>query len=467
MGKQSAPPPPDYTPIANAEMASSERQARLGEEQLQWAKDQYNSTKATADQVVAHNLSAQDQQQAFANEQQQRYINEYQPQEDQLVADADTYATPARRDLNMGAAQGAVAQDMDAQRINAQKDLEAFGINPGSTRYAALDVGSRAQEGAAEAAAGTQASLMTDATGRALRSEAINVGRGYPGQVAGTMSTANQSGAGATNAGNSTFSTGAGAMGSPGSYFGAGNQALGMWGNTLNAGFSNALSSANMNNNMYNGLYGGLGTMAGMGMKMWGPGSGGGTTNNYYAQGGAVEGEENKDNPQPRTDGKLFNDDDYVVIPAIGHDGRRLQPHEAVRNFLLTGQHHGVFKSENEARAHFACGGSVGYADGGGVKQAIPGPGPQTPPGPVPIGASPSGGQAVDDVPANLTAGEFIIPKDVTHWKGESFFQNLITKAREDKAGAGAKPTKGPPNGLPAFQHGSIRPMPQQALPTR
>ena len=79
---------------------------------------------------------------------------------------------------------------------------------------------------------------------------------------------------------------------------------------------------------------------------------------------------------------------------------------------------------------------------------AIPGPGQA-----VPDAASPSGGGATDDVNAKLTAGEFVLPEDVTRWIGEKKLQDMILKARDEKAGAKAKPTKGEaiPSGPPAY----------------
>jgi hypothetical protein len=60
--------------------------------------------------------------------------------------------------------------------------------------------------------------------------------------------------------------------------------------------------------------------------------------------------------------------------------------------------------------------------------------------GAVPTGASPTQGIAVDDVPARLTPGEFVVPKDVVQWKGEEHFQKLIEQSREKKQEATAKP---------------------------
>ena len=65
----------------------------------------------------------------------------------------------------------------------------------------------------------------------------------------------------------------------------------------------------------------------------------------------------------------------------------------------------------------------------------------------VPDGASPSRGGMPDDVPARLTAGEFVIPKDVVSWKGEEWFQKEIMKARQKKMQAPAQPSEGPPEG--------------------
>jgi hypothetical protein len=51
--------------------------------------------------------------------------------------------------------------------------------------------------------------------------------------------------------------------------------------------------------------------------------------------------------------------------------------------------------------------------------------------GTVPVHASPSHGVATDDVPAMLTANEFVIPKDVAMWKGHEYFARQIDAARK------------------------------------
>ena len=63
------------------------------------------------------------------------------------------------------------------------------------------------------------------------------------------------------------------------------------------------------------------------------------------------------------------------------------------------------------------------------------------------MSASPTNGQQTDDVKAQLNAGEFIMPKDVTSWYGEKFFQGMIAKAQNEKSKARPSPAIGP--GMP------------------
>jgi hypothetical protein len=72
------------------------------------------------------------------------------------------------------------------------------------------------------------------------------------------------------------------------------------------------------------------------------------------------------------------------------------------------------------------------FAEGGVIPDAADG-------GAIPMQASPSGGAVTDDVPASapgvpnirLNGGEMIIPRDVSQWVGEKFFQDLINKTRK------------------------------------
>lgn len=263
-GKQDAPKPPDYSGIAAASKEAAELSYKLGREQLAWAREEYGQNRSLVDTVVGSSLGRQAVNDENAAADRRRYENTYQPLEDEAISDARSYAGPARQEYEMGRAASEVAQAMEASRRNARQQLESFGINPSDTRYGALDLTSRVQGAAAEAGAANQAHAQTEAVGRALRSEAVNVGRGYPGQIAGTYGTALQSGNQAVNSALANYSAGANAMGTAPQYMATGNQALNTWGNTLNMGYQNQLAQYQANQNSSSGIGGILGGVLGV-----------------------------------------------------------------------------------------------------------------------------------------------------------------------------------------------------------
>lgn len=405
MGKPSAPPPPDYTPIAmaaqsnattaaandkiqqqqadqNYEMANkqldtynqrADQAFKLSTDQFNWAQRAYDDNKSQNQQVINANIAAQQAQYDAAKKAQDHYDQVYKPMEDALVAQARDYNSPERRALNMGKASATVAQTFDTQRQAAQQSLEQYGVDPTSTRYQALDLTYRGQKAAAQAAAANQAGDATEAQGMALMTNAVNIGRGYPSAISTSYNTGTNAGSAGVNSDLATTASGATTMGTAPQYYGlgsaalgGGNQALGIgnsaigagngamgnsngalsvWGNTLNNGYGNQMAQYNANQSASSGFGSILGTAAGLAPM-------------FLAEGGAV--------PHPQAD---------VPIP-------NAQPTRG---------------------------------------------------GAIPVHASPSRGHVTDDVPAMLNAGEFVIPRDAMQWKGEEFFQKLIQKTREDR----------------------------------
>lgn len=265
--KGSAPPPPDYSAIANASKESAELSYKLGREQLDWAKEQYAQDRGVADKVVTSALDDAAFNRANAERDRARYDTLYQPLEDKAVADAASYASPERKEIERGRATATVGQQFDAARKAAVQNLESFGVDPSSTRYGALDLGVRVQQAATAASAANAADVATDTTARALRSEAINVGRGYPGQVAGQFSTALQAGSQAGGQQLATTASGASTMGTPMQWQGLGNSALNTWGNTLNMSYSNQLAQYKANQDSSSGWGSALGLVGGIATK--------------------------------------------------------------------------------------------------------------------------------------------------------------------------------------------------------
>ena len=76
----------------------------------------------------------------------------------------------------MGAAQANVGQAFDAARDASVRELEGYGINPADTRFSALDLGTRLQEAASKASAGTTAARQDEAIANQANTALLNQG---------------------------------------------------------------------------------------------------------------------------------------------------------------------------------------------------------------------------------------------------------------------------------------------------
>lgn len=450
----SAPSAPDYSGVIQAASMMSARTADVMEEQLRWEKDKYADSQARDQPMadIAHQMMIDAQDQAKADR--WRTTHYYQPLEDDAIRDAQSFATPERKEYQMGKAQAAVNQQFDTARNNATAQLESFGIDPSSTRYAALDVGARTAQAAAAAAAGTNAADQVDAQGRALRSEAINIGRGYPGQVAQQFQTANQSGNSSTANDLAITASGRAGMGTPVQWGGLSNQATGIWGNTLNMQFQNQLDSYKAEQSSSSGVGALLGAVAGKAISAL-----------------PFSDERVKEGAIPV--GKTFDGQTIYRYRLKGQEAEQIglmaQEVEQRDPSAVHEDEHGIKHLDYRQATQGATGehGRIPHMAGGG---AIPMPGMPRPPvqaqpaqalpdagRPVPNALSPSRGAVTDDIPAmidgqqpaRINSGEFILPKDVVAWKGQEWAQKEIEKARKGMSGATARPQNKPAGALP------------------
>lgn len=394
-------PPPNYGPLAAAMQQSSTQSYMLGREQMDWAKqaqkenlDLAHKQQDTLEGLVADARARQGEVDAQAASDRARYEKVFQPLEDSLVRESQQY-TPeliaGRAEAAAGRATADVTNSFAVARAAAQDRLESFGIDPSQTRSAALDLSGRTMEAAARVGTSNIARDTTTAGerayGGALRSEAINLGRGYPGQALQGYGMGLNYGNATANFGNqalqgalSTTASGSATMGTPIQWQGAGNQSLAAQGDLMNTGYKNYMDYEKARSNQSSGWGTALGLVGGIGMSAFMPG---------------------------------------------------LQ---------------GI--ASNWLRPKMAEGGTVPHS---GV--------------PVTPDMSPSGGAAIDDVPARLNAGEFVVPNDVVKWKGEEFFQRLIEGSRKKKQEAPAKPRMG---AVPADEPPTVStvPMPLPLPPT-
>jgi hypothetical protein len=260
------PAPPDLGPSAQASEEIARIQAQTAREQLDWARQQDTMNRSTLNQVLGIQIPAMQDQFDNAREDRQRYEDVFRPIEDNLVTEFQNYDTPERRMEERGRAMADVTSTFDASRRNALQRLESYGVDPSQTRNFALDIGVRTQQAQAQAAAANSADRRVDDTGRALRADAINIGRGLPSQVAssyGQSVAAGQAGVGGANA---TTGTSAGALQSGLGFSGQALQGYGQGANIMSQGYQNQMQQYGAQANNAANLAGGLGGIAGMAM---------------------------------------------------------------------------------------------------------------------------------------------------------------------------------------------------------
>ena len=396
MSGNKAPPPPDYSGIAAAQQRAAELAAETSAAQLEWAKEQYAKDYALTSQVVNSQIESQNRLLDWADEDRAFYNKVFRPLEERYAQDAATWDSPERMRSEAGKAAGMVTRQYDQAREAAARNLEGYGVDPTSTRYAALDIGARTAGAAAAAAAGNQAITNTRREGIAMRKSAVDIGRGYAGQNTAQVAGAGTAGNSAVGNTLGTTASGASTMGTALGWAGQQGNNLTGWGNTLNTGYNNTLAwnKANQSNSS------GIGKLIGAGV---------GLASNFLLPGsGAITG--------PLTS-SLFGGGSYAT-DGIGGYGPT-------------------------APMQFAEGGAV-PAEGAVPMGASPSRGAVTDDIPVTMD---DGGEA------RINAGEFIIPRDVTAWLGEKQMYALLDKARKEKQTmTQALPVGGQPQRPPAAQ---------------
>ena len=234
MGKKSPPPsPPDLKPLSDAQVQMSKEQAEIAREQLglsraqfEWfqknaadelalareqsdrlmglqreALDSGKAAQAYAQQVGDKQMSAMDQQMGYAAADRQRYENVFVPLHDQLIAEAQGYDTPQRREAEAARAMADVQRQAEAQRANADASLRSMGIDPSQTRSTSLKNQMTVATAAQQAQAANAQRQQVENTGRQLRYGVVGLGQNLPGQSQNNYASAGNAGQGAIQAG--------------------------------------------------------------------------------------------------------------------------------------------------------------------------------------------------------------------------------------------------------------------------
>ena len=264
MGKKSTPKAPDLKPYADALEKTGEWGFLAGQEQLKWAKEQDATNRALLERVLGPQLAAQADQASWAKKDRERYETVFQPLENSLVEDFQNYGTPERAAAERGRAMADVGTTFDAARRNALQRLESYGVDPSQTRNAALDLNTRVQQAAAQAGAGTAATRSMEDKARALRADAINIGKGLPSQVAQSYGQSVGAGQAAIGGANQTFGTSTAGLGSANQFMGTAQGGYGGAGNMATQGFNNQMSAYNAQQQANASMMSGIGSAVGM-----------------------------------------------------------------------------------------------------------------------------------------------------------------------------------------------------------
>jgi len=439
----SAPAAPNYEPIASAQRAAAAEQNAISREQLAWAKEQYADIKPYSQRVMATMADNMETNAATAKKDRARYEEIYQPIEQEQAERAQNWDSEERKGVMRARAAATVGQGFDAADAAATRQLQGFGVNPSDLRMGAINRGAKLARAASMAGAQNNSDVLIDQQANALRSEAINVGRGYPGQVAQQYGTANQSGTGGSSVGNQTTGTFMPALGNGIGYAGLGNQSLMNSAQTTSMGYRDSLAGWSAQDNSSSGVGSIIG--AGIGLASM-----------------AFSDKRLKENLKPvgkTKDGQTIYEFNYKGDPVkmrglIAQEVEKKHP-EAVRT------HPSGYKMVNYDKAvpHMSEGGAVPGRSFPSAGQS------QTPGSMVPHHASINPRATGDTVPAALEVGEMVIPRRAVQWHGEKHFQKMIAKADEERAGAPAKPKSKPMPGnaqRPTFvspgamQHGAV-----------
>ena len=193
MGK-SSPPPPDYTPLADASAESARIMGKLGDDQLAFAKQQYDRSQPLLERVANQQMAAQSEQMSQARDYYNYQQDTFRPVERGLVADAQRFNTDAYANELASKASADAGLAFGNVQAQNQRASRSMGANPNSGMYAGMQQASGLALAANRANAMTNARTQADQMGYARRLDAVGMGRGLAGASSAAYGGANQAG---------------------------------------------------------------------------------------------------------------------------------------------------------------------------------------------------------------------------------------------------------------------------------
>lgn len=133
----------------------------------------------------------------WAGQDRARYQDTFIPIEDRFIAEAQGYDSPERKQKAAAEAVADVRQQQMIAQAGNERRMASMGVNPASGRFAGEDRRADTASALAAAGAANTARRQVEATGDAMRANAINLGKGLavnPGTSMGLSNGAASSG---------------------------------------------------------------------------------------------------------------------------------------------------------------------------------------------------------------------------------------------------------------------------------
>lgn len=182
--------------------------AQLGRDQFDWYKSEYERTRPQREEEAARAGRIADSQyegmqyaMEQAREMDARRRGIYQPLEDSYIRDAQAFDTDAKREELAGLAMADTQRAFDSADGQNFRDMAARGINPNSGAAMALRQRGTLDKALGLAGSANSARRQARAEGRAMKMDAIGLGKGVVGNQSTMMQLANQGGNSAVAAG--------------------------------------------------------------------------------------------------------------------------------------------------------------------------------------------------------------------------------------------------------------------------
>ena len=461
-GGGSVPQAPNTTAQSGASSGIGQMAQGAGQSQLDWAKGQVGQNGQTTQNVQGQLNPLIGQQAGAGATATNQFQNTTVPGLNNQLATAQNYGNAAGMATAQAGAEAQTGQAYNAARLNNQRQLGSYGVDPSTMKSGALNLNANLAQAGAMGNAGYNAGQQRQLTGMGLTSQAL----GQNLQAAGTgqnyTAGANATGSNVVGLGNQTTATGSSALSAPSQMLQTGLGGYGQSANIQNQGFQNQMAQYGAQQQQSNALAGGLGQVAGIaGMAM-------------LADGGAIPGRQRfADGGGPQY-GQMVP---VQGLPQIQQGSQYQAPNQGFGQGLgqgaqmvdkagLTGagqsmlaQHQFNSQPMQDYRAGMLDNAAASipppqFADGGipqrkrmdygnppvqasqGIppQVGIPGPwvaanGGASPPGFIGPDRGPSDGTGIDDqIPAKISVGEYMIPADVVHAKGKEFFDKLLER---------------------------------------